>query len=204
MIRLLMIAATAVLALAASPAAAWTRPGHVVTAAIAHDEIARRRPELLPRLGALLETHPDRGPFQVAVDRTTGAERGRRLFLECARWPDDMRGTLYDHPSWHATAWPVVDKDASAETRRRVEARKGRPTGQALEGVALNWGVLTDPSTQPAEKAVALCWLMHVVGDLHQPFHTAELFSAAHPDGDGAAWRQFVKDLVIAALAAPP
>src|SRR5688572_24779272 len=92
----------------ATAAAAWTRPGHMVTAAIAYDEIARQRPDLLPTLERLLDAHADRGPFQVAVDRTTGAERARRMFLEAARWPDDVRQTPHDHPAWHAVLWPVI------------------------------------------------------------------------------------------------
>ncbi len=59
---------------------------------------------------------------------------------------------------------------------------------------ALNYRVLSDPSTSPAEKAVAMCWVLHVAGDIRQPFNTTELFSAAYPDGDGGAGRQFVID----------
>lgn len=182
------------MALAANPAFAWTRPGHMVTAAIAFDEIERRRPDLIDAIGAILDAHPDRGAFQVAVDRSVGRERQRRLFLECARWPDDARQTAYDHPGWHAVLWPVEAPDAPAATRSKLAARADRPTGEALEGLALNYRVLSDPMTSAGEKAVALCWVLHVTGDIHQPFHTAELFSAAYPDGDGGAGKQFVID----------
>ncbi len=47
------------LALAAGPAGAWTRPGHMVTAAIAYDEIEKRRPDLIDTIGAILDAHPD-------------------------------------------------------------------------------------------------------------------------------------------------
>nr|WP_295106514.1 S1/P1 nuclease [uncultured Caulobacter sp.] len=182
------------LALAAGPAGAWTRPGHMVTAAIAYDEIEKRRPDLIDTIGAILDAHPDRGAFQVAVDRTTGRERQRRMFLECARWPDDARQTAYDHPSWHITLWGVAEPDAPPAAQARLKARAGRQTGEALEGLALNYRVLGDPSASAAEKATALCWLLHATGDIHQPFHTTELFSAAYPDGDAGAGRQFLID----------
>ena len=102
------LALALVLLTLAGPAAAWTRPAHMVTAAIAHDEITRARPDLLATLEKILDAHPDRGPFEVAIDRTTEAERARRMFLECARWPDDARRTTYDHPTWHAVLWPIV------------------------------------------------------------------------------------------------
>ncbi len=195
MIRSKTLAASALmLALAAGPAFAWTRPGHMVTAAIAFDEIEKRRPDLIDPIATILEAHPDRGAFQVAVDRSVGRERQRRLFLECARWPDDARQTAYDHPSWHIVLWPTTAPDAPAATRAKLAARADRPTGEALEGLALNYRVLSDPSTSAADKAVAMCWVLHVTGDIHQPFHTTELFSAAYPDGDSGAGKQFVID----------
>lgn len=179
---------------AAGPAAAWTRPGHMVTAAIAYDEIQRQRPDLLPAIAALLDAHPDRGPFQVAVDRSTGAERQRRMFLECARWPDDVRLTPYDHPTWHAALRPVVAADADAETRARVARRGGAPSGEAVEAFALNFRTLADTHASTTERALSLCWVLHIVGDIHQPLHNAEAFSRAYPMGDGGGARPFVRD----------
>lgn len=178
----------------ATPAAAWTRPGHMVTAAIAYDQIQRERPDLLPMLEKLLDAHPDRGPFQVAIDRTTGAERARRMFLECARWPDDVRQTPHDRPSWHASLSPVIAPDAPAQTRERLARRGDVPTGGALPALAMNQKVLSDGRASPGERAMALCWVLHVAADIHQPLHTAELFSAAFPYGDGGGSRQYVKD----------
>ncbi|HEX5265103.1 MAG TPA: S1/P1 nuclease, partial [Phenylobacterium sp.] len=37
-------------------------------------------------------------------------------------------------------------------------------------------------------------WLLHIVGDLHQPLHAAERFSAAWPDGDGGGSRPYLLD----------
>jgi len=191
--RAIFLGLAAALAFAPS-AGAWTRPGHMVTAAIAYDEIQRLRPELLGALEKMLDAHPDRGPFQVAVDRATGAERARRMFLECARWPDDVRLTPQDHPTWHGTLWPVMAPDASAETRARVAAHGDRPSGEALPALALNYGVLSDGRASLAARAEALCWVLHVTGDIHQPLHTAELFSATYPAGDAGGGRQFVRD----------
>ncbi|MBU1374319.1 MAG: S1/P1 nuclease [Alphaproteobacteria bacterium] len=191
--RAVILGLAAALGLAA-PAGAWTRPGHMVTAAIAYDEIIRLRPDLLTALATILDAHPDRGPFQVAIDRTTGAERARRMFLECARWPDDVRLSGHDHPTWHATLWPVITPDASAETRARLARRGDTPSGEALPALALNYAVLSDPRATPTARAEALCWVLHVTGDIHQPLHTGELFSAAYPTGDAGGGRQFVRD----------
>jgi S1/P1 Nuclease len=33
-------------------------------------------------------------------------------------------------------------------------------------------------------KAIALAWLFHLAGDIHQPLHTAQLFTVEYPQGD--------------------
>ena len=53
---------------------------------------------------------------------------------------------------------------------------------QALKGNLLVWA---DADASDAEKAVALCWILHLVGDMHQPLHNGTLFSRAYfPKGD--------------------
>lgn len=34
------------------------------------------------------------------------------------------------------------------------------------------------------EQAIALCWIAHLTGDLHQPLHACSLYSATYPEGD--------------------
>lgn len=169
---------------AATPAAAWTRPGHMVAAAIVWDELARTRPDALRKLAALLAEHPDKGPFQVAIDRTEGEARDQRLFLESARWPDDIRTGPHDHPTWHYRLRPVTERGAAAIP----------PHGAALEAIALNAAVLADPAAPAADRAVALCWLMHIVPDIHQPLHSAERVGPDWPAGDQAGSKVFVLD----------
>jgi hypothetical protein len=177
----LMIAAL----LAPAPAAAWSRPGHMVAAAIAYDELKRRNPEALALIVRLAEAHPDRGAFEVAVGRAEGEEAGRRRFLELARWPDDARGTLHDHPTWHYRLRPVV------------EGGVGVPAGESgagEEALALAIRVAGDARAAPAERATALAWIIHIAADLHQPLHAAERFGPDWPRGDQAGSKVFVRE----------
>lgn len=160
----------------------------MVTAAIAYEELASD-PKVRATLIDLLEAHPDRGPFEVVIDRAVGEPRQRRIFYQCARWADDARGTPFDNPTWHYAARPVVAADFPAE-RSRLEAIEG----SAIEAFALNISVLGDRRASKAERAFALCWVMHLVGDIHQPLHTAQLFSKPFPDGDELGSKQFVRE----------
>src|SRR5205814_8107842 len=51
---------------------------------------------------------------------------------------------------------------------------------------ALQWSIeqLKNPDVSSADKAVALAWLEHLVGDIHQPLHACSRFSPAYPKGD--------------------
>lgn len=185
--RLSFVAVALGCLLGATAAGAWSRPTHMVTAAIAYRDLRTHDPEALSSLLMLLEAHPDRGPFEVAIDRATGEERGRRMFYECARWPDDARSTSYDHPTWHYAARAVDRSEGNLLAERRDDVQ-----GAGFEALALNLKVLRDPLAPKTDRAVSLCWVMHLVGDLHQPLHTAQLFSPAYPQGDALGSKQFV------------
>ena len=175
---------------------AWDHPGHMVTANIAFSEIERTRPELIDKLGLLFLRHPDTAPFWVAAGEAKGKERVRRMFIECARWADDSKFTPRDMLTWHTARWAVVAKDASPTVKAAVAARGGKPAGQAIEALALNFGMVANPESSPAERALALCWVMHVMGDIHQPLHVSDYFSKDFPTGNGAGSMSYVMDPV--------
>ena len=52
-----------------------------------------------------------------------------------------------------------------------------------LTALAYNESLLKRGS-DPERQAIALAWLFHPVGDIHQPLHTAQLFTVDYPQGD--------------------
>jgi len=184
------------LGVCAPGAQAWDHPGHMVTAAIAFSEIERSRPDLIDKLGLLFLKHPDPAPFWVAAGEAKGKERVRRMFIECARWPDDSKFTPRDMLTWHSARWAIIAKDASPEAKAAAEARHVKPAGQALEALALNDAMLANPESTPSERAFALCWVLHIVGDIHEPMHVSDLFSKDFPTGNAAGTMSYVMDPV--------
>jgi hypothetical protein len=172
----------------------WDHPGHMITAAVAFAEIERMRPELIGPIGLLFLAHPDPAPFWVAAGDAKGKERVRRMFLESARWPDDSKFTSNDRLAWHTARWAIVAEDAPPEARAAAERRGGKPAGQAIEALVLNYAVLANPEASPGERALALSWVMHIVGDIHQPMHVSDLFSEDFPEGNAAATLSYVGD----------
>jgi hypothetical protein len=125
----------------------------------------------------------------VAIGGATGEERSRRIFLELARWPDDTRGSIHDHPTWHYSSRPLVDKKSPPK-----HLPEDVPQGSATEAFALSLSVASDPRASASERAVALCWIFHLVGDMHQPLHSVSQVSSRFPEGDRGGGLQYVRD----------
>jgi hypothetical protein len=184
----------AVLGLLTTNLYAWDHPGHMTSAAIAFAEIQRERPDLIDKIGLLMLKHPDPAPFWVSAVDAKSEERTRRMFIEAARWPDDAKFTRDDRPTWHSARWPVLADDAPPEAIQLVESRHGQPTGNAIEALVLHAGILFNPEANPDERALALSWMMHIVGDMHQPLHVSDLFSKDFPTGNAAGTLAYVWD----------
>ena len=179
--RALAALAAAAALVAAGPAAAWDNQGHMATGAIAYDVIARSRPDLVRAVVAIMAAHPDRARFERELGSAQGPARDRLLFEYMARWPDDIRRTPYDRPAWHY-AVRIVSPPGALLTFHN---------GRAEEAYLRELAVARDPRAAPAERAVALCWVMHLVGDMHQPLHAGHWMSLRFPATDRAgtiAW----------------
>ena len=165
----------------ARPAAAWDNQGHMASGAIAYDLLSRRRPQEVRAVVVLMAAHPDRTRFDRELGATVGPARDRLLFEYMARWPDDARRTRFDRPDWHY-ALRIVSPAGAVLTFHN---------GRAEEAYLAQLAVAQDPRATPGDRAVALCWVMHLVGDMHQPLHAGHWMSARFPLTDRAgtiAW----------------
>ncbi|MBO0200809.1 S1/P1 nuclease, partial [Vibrio alginolyticus] len=43
---------------------------------------------------------------------------------------------------------------------------------------------IRNSSLSDGEKAIAIAWIMHIIGDLHQPLHTSARVTDMEPKGD--------------------
>ncbi|NNJ27408.1 S1/P1 nuclease [Alienimonas chondri] len=61
----------------------------------------------------------------------------------------------------------------------------GEPGMNAVQALRFNLAAVADENRSAAERAVALCWVLHLGGDVHQPMHAAALFTdGLYPEGD--------------------
>ena len=153
----------------------------MATGALAYDDLARRDPAAIIAVVAIMAAHPDRARFGTALGDLSGPARDRRLFELMARWPDDVRRTPYDRDSWHysqklVSPWRYVLPPAF---------------GGAERAFPRELAIARDPHARPADRAVALCWVFHITGDMHQPLHASLWMDRRFPltdQGGNAAW----------------
>src|SRR5262249_42946630 len=56
-----------------------------------------------------------------------------------------------------------------------------------------NFKVLKDAQLSDEQRAIAICWLFHLAGDVHQPLHTSTFFTTDFPQGDRGGTRFYVR-----------
>jgi S1/P1 nuclease len=183
-----LLIVTAVALLSARPAGAWHAAGHEAVAAIAWRDLdAGTR----ARVTALLKQHHDFQNISAGDIMTSGLEEGEFLFMRAAIWPDDIRDD--NHPSrfFHVRDWHFKDKafNPSGNTAFKLHAN----SDDALEILTLANRVVPNPNAATPSRTVALCWLFHLVGDVHQPLHATTLLSADFPEGDAGGNSFFIK-----------
>jgi hypothetical protein len=136
--------AAALALVTSSPAIAWGKTGHRVVAAIADTELS--------------------GVARARIQEILGP--GESLD-EAATWPDEMRSD----PSifWQKTATPWHYVTLNGTTYDHAP-----PEGDALEALVRFTRILQNPDASLADKQLALRFVVHLVGDLHQPLHVGK------------------------------
>jgi hypothetical protein len=186
--RIPLLAAT--LLLAAAPSLfAWNGTGHRVVAHIAWQNLT---PEAKARIGALLRQHPAYDsvllPPQLAASLPPEA-RDELAFEIAATWPDLVRapntpGNRYNHPAWHYVDFPYVLGDIPRPDNPVTAWTPGADPINASQAFKKNMADLPDGRLPEASRAIALAWIEHLAGDVHQPLHAVSLFSPDFPRGD--------------------
>jgi len=159
-----------------SPSAhAWNAMGHMAVAGLAYDRLT---PTTRARVNALLARHRDFPKWMAALPAGY-KNRARYAFMKAATWPDDIRKTPEDRPIWHYSDLPVI---APGYTPDPLELLPLKPNAETQ--IVAETKLLAEKTAGDQARAIALCWVEHLVGDIHQPLHSASLFSPLFPKGD--------------------
>ena len=185
-----------------TPVRAWNGRGHRVVAFIAYQHLTA---QAKTRVHALLQLNPQ---FEnLLVDDVPLNATDERIkttaFIEAATWPDFIRNAptysndgpnggntppntpaasqnigykdFFRHKYWHFINIPFSDDNTKTVDPPSVNARSQ---------IELLRAALGSPATSDDVKSYDLVWLIHLVGDVHQPLHAVARFTKNDSNGD--------------------
>ena len=128
-----------------SPASAWGVEGHQVVAALAEDMLT-----------------PNAKTAVVALLAPAG---GSTTLASVSTWADDIRTLRPQTRTWH---YITLENDQPHPDPARAD------TPNAVTALERQLAILARPIPDRYAREEALKWVVHLVGDLHQPLHTGE------------------------------
>ncbi len=174
------------MAAAVIPVMSWDDVGHKITAYIAWQRMSPTARENVIRILRAAPEDSQLAAFYMPYGAEPEETRKRTYFMLVATWADivrdrsfDTRYKKYNNGNWHYsdTFWKQVDGKAEIVT----DIEEG---GKGVVKLFEFDKTLRDPVSSDADKAIAIAWLMHVGGDLHQPLHTSGRVTELEPKGD--------------------
>lgn len=181
-------------------AVAWNGTGHKLVARIAWDDMT---PTTRKNVIALLMKIPNNACLRERFSKDASRpleEREREFFTVAATWPDIVRPnddhdkrpcTKYHRGDWHFVDffWSGISNDPNNpphDLSIPVADVNALERLQELEELVV--------SNKPAnQRAIFLGWILHLVGDIHQPLHTSGRVTSKpaekHGDGGGNAFK---------------
>lgn len=142
-------------AMPSTPAWAWGAEGHEIIAAVALRHI---NPAARHQAADLLEA------------------AGLRPFISVAPWADEYRFMHPESEPWHFVDIPVTtgafdsDRDCHGDGHGHRVATETCVVAKIVDFTM----ALADRTRSPAERGQALAFVIHFVGDVHQPLHSAD------------------------------
>ncbi len=196
----------AILALVPALLSAWGPIGHMTVGYLAYSQLT---PPIKARVSALLKLNPDYPTWDKQIPTgTSQEEHDHIIFAIATTWPDDIKGEpqysddgsnggntpggpdsgrnigytdLLRHQYWHFVDTPFSQDGTALPS---IPAPNAQTQIEAFRAVL--------KSDQPdALKSYDLTWLLHLIGDVHQPLHSSTRVSSFDPTGDAGG--NFVK-----------
>jgi nuclease S1 len=140
-----------------APARAWGCEGHQVVALLAEKHLTPHALDMAKK------TLAD-GPIDPSLSRYCKEGRTDPM-ADASTWPDDVRALRPNTPPWHYVDIP------RGTSIRNVEKFCDPKEGCVTRAITDQLAILRSSEADPMKRADALRFLIHFVGDLHQPLH---------------------------------
>lgn len=163
----------------------WDETGHKISGYIAWQQMT---PEVRERVIAILRQAPEDSQistFYLTYGSRSEETRKREFFMLMTTWGDIVRDRNFPvrFKNYHKDDWHYAD--GLWTTKNGIVENLPPPAngGKAVVKMADLDAVIRGKASN-AEKAVAIVWLEHIIGDIHQPLHSSSRVTDLEPDGD--------------------
>ncbi|WP_027162792.1 S1/P1 nuclease [Mesorhizobium sp. WSM1293] len=178
------------LILSSAPALAWWDGGHMQVAAVAYSKLT---PRAKAKVDALIKLNPDYPGWIAGVPDD---KKAQYAFVHAAVWADDIKDSAHGYTKDDDTPtaqnigyadknmhryWHFKDIRFSTDGTQFSDANPINAVSQMKLFIAAL------PATSAATddiRSYDMVWLLHLIGDIHQPLHATERISAINTDGD--------------------
>lgn len=168
-----------------SPHFAWDAVGHKTVTRIAWDHM---KPQTRARVIALLNAAPHDSDIHKLRNESLPPEiRNREFFVAVSNWADIMRDEMFPErrDKYHRSTWHYINyfwEQTESGVKERTDLQ---PLPEnAMERLQLIRWRLGDEARSEADRAIDIAWVLHLVGDIHQPLHCSARVTATEPQGD--------------------
>ncbi|CAN5280347.1 S1/P1 nuclease [soil metagenome] len=146
---------------------AWDNTGHMLVAQIAYEQLT---PQAKKQANSLLDVLNADYPYC-------------RGFARAATWADVIKSHTTAFNEWHFIDIPL-QTDTNTTTAQQRDAMKKLTSPHIVWAIAQCVQVLQNSKATQLEKALFLRFLLHFVGDIHQPLHCTTRYSNEQLQGD--------------------
>jgi hypothetical protein len=170
----------------AAQAFAWDSVGHKLSAYIAWRQMTPATREKVIKILLNAPEDSDLSAFYPQDARSESA-RQQELFMIAAYWSDIVRDRKFKNRSekYHHSNWHYSDTFWKMENGQlKIVENPNEEGGKAVEKLFDFEKVLRDKDKSDADKAIAIAWVLHLGGDIHQPLHTSARITEFEAKGD--------------------
>ncbi len=158
------LALTLVLLLGSTPAWPWGKEGHRAVALVAENLLTRKTEDSIRRL---MGNDVSLADLATCADEVRTHERNPSFQLSAAC------SSVFPNPPTGTSHWHFVNIEVSAKAPTDAEIEQFCGDDCVIKQIARFTKALTDGASTRPQRQQALAFLIHFVGDLHQPLHAA-------------------------------
>ncbi len=165
---------------------AWDDTGHKLTGYIAWQQMSPNVREKVMKILLSAPEDSDLSVFYLPGSRSDEAKK-REFFMIATTWADIIRDRDFKvrYEKYHKSNWHYADTFWAQENGQvKILENPNEEGGKAVEKLFEFEKVLKDATATNDDKAIALAWILHLGGDIHQPLHTSARVTELEPKGD--------------------